>query len=61
VEGVKKFWQIMLASEFVTSQMDIAPFIDKALYQEALNTLAKENPQDPYWKNLQKVFAERNG
>ncbi len=59
-DGVKNFWHTMQASEFVTSQVDISSFVDSSIYEAALNRLLEENPQDPYWKDLQKVFVQRN-
>lgn len=59
-EAVKNFWHIMQVSEFITSQLDIASFIDTSIYEAALNGIQKENPDDPYWKGLQKVFLARN-
>jgi NitT/TauT family transport system substrate-binding protein len=60
VKGVKTFWVAMQKSEFVKSRQDIVSYIDTTLYKAALDSLAKENPKDPYWKNLQKVFIKRN-
>ena len=60
VKAVKDFWITMQKSEFVKSQQDIAPYIDTTLYKAALDSLAKENPKDPYWRDLKKVFAKRN-
>lgn len=59
-KGIAEFWRTMQASEFVNSKQAIGPFIDTALYRRALDGLARENPKDPYWKRLQKAFAERN-
>jgi NitT/TauT family transport system substrate-binding protein len=58
--GVAKFWQTMLKSEFVTSDLDINKFIVASVYKNALDQLAKENPAEPYWKNLEQAFAKRN-
>ena len=60
VKGVSDFWATMQASEFVDSRQPIRPFIDTTVYKKALDTLARENPREPYWKNLQKVFAQRD-
>ncbi len=60
VKEVRSFWVTMQKSEFVKSQQDITPFIDASLYKNALDSLAKENPKDSYWKGLQKTFAKRN-
>ncbi|MGA2400331.1 MAG: ABC transporter substrate-binding protein [Syntrophobacteraceae bacterium] len=58
--GVKKFWHTMQMSEFISSKLDISPFIVTDLYKSALDSLAKENPKDPFWVNLQTVYSERN-
>jgi NitT/TauT family transport system substrate-binding protein len=60
VKEVKNFWVTMQKSEFVKSQQDITAYIDTSVYKAALDSLAKENPKDPYWKNLQKVYEKRN-
>jgi NitT/TauT family transport system substrate-binding protein len=60
VQGVSAFWSTMQASEFVDSKQPIRPFIDTSVYKRALDTLAKENPRDSYWKKLQKTFSERD-
>jgi NitT/TauT family transport system substrate-binding protein len=60
VKGVSAFWATMQASEFVDSKLAIRPFIDTTVYKKALDGLAREFPQDPYWKSLQKVFAQRD-
>jgi len=60
VEEVKKFWITMQKSEFITSQQDIVPYINTGLYKSALDSLAKENPKESFWKERQKVFAKRN-
>jgi NitT/TauT family transport system substrate-binding protein len=60
VKGVKEFWQLMVKDEFVKSNQDISTFIDTTIYKEALDSLTKENPKDPYWKSLQKTYAERD-
>jgi NitT/TauT family transport system substrate-binding protein len=60
VKEVKNFWVTMQKDEFVKSQQDITAYINTTVYKAALDSLAKENPKDPYWKNLQKVFEKRN-
>ncbi|MEK6779816.1 MAG: ABC transporter substrate-binding protein [Candidatus Deferrimicrobiota bacterium] len=59
-KGVVKFWTIMQHSGFVDSKESIAKFIDVKIYENALNSLAKEDPKEAFWKNLQKEFKERN-
>lgn len=59
-DAVKNFWHIMQASEFITSPLDIATFVDTSVYEAALSSVEKENPNDPFWKDLRKVFLARN-
>jgi NitT/TauT family transport system substrate-binding protein len=60
VKGVSAFWATMQASEFIDSRQAIRPFIDTSVYKKALDGLAREFPRDPYWKGLEKVFAQRD-
>lgn len=59
-KGVRKFWKIMQASEFVESKDGIDGHVEASIYKEALDGLAKESPKDAYWTELEKKFAERN-
>ncbi len=58
--GVKKFWEVMQASEFVDSKERIASHVEVTIYKEALDGLVKESPADAYWAELEKKFAARN-
>jgi NitT/TauT family transport system substrate-binding protein len=60
VKGVTEFWATMQSSEFIDAKQSIRPYIDTAVYKKALDGLAKENPKEPYWKGLQKVFSQRD-
>jgi len=60
VKEVRNFWVTMQKSGFVKSGQDIAPHIETTIYKSALDSLARENPKDHYWKALQKDFAKRN-
>jgi NitT/TauT family transport system substrate-binding protein len=60
LKGVLAFWKTMQASGFVESKQDISSYVDGSLYKKALDGLALENPGEPHWKQLQKVYAERN-
>ena len=60
VKGVKHFSDVMINSEFITTEPDLNYGIDAKIYQNALNQLAKENPNDPYWKKLQKEFKQKD-
>jgi NitT/TauT family transport system substrate-binding protein len=60
VTGIVRFWKIMLKSDFIQSDKDITKFIDTKVYEKALNSLAKENPNDEFWKKRLEIFAQRD-
>jgi NitT/TauT family transport system substrate-binding protein len=60
-KGVKSFADIMLSSGFIDTAPDLASGINLKIYEQALNKLAAENPNDPFWKNLQAEFKKNNG
>jgi NitT/TauT family transport system substrate-binding protein len=60
VAGVQRFWKTMNKSGFVESNLDVGQCIETKFYKTALDQLAKENPNNPFWKQRQQVFAERD-
>ena len=60
LKGVRTFWAVMQNSGFVDSKADISSFVETKIYKNALDSLARENPKDAFWKKLQKEFAGRN-
>ncbi|HVJ06647.1 MAG TPA: ABC transporter substrate-binding protein [Candidatus Saccharimonadales bacterium] len=58
--GVQRFWETMNKSGFVESKDSIAPHVQTAIYKQALDELAKENPNDPFWQQREQVFAQRD-
>jgi NitT/TauT family transport system substrate-binding protein len=58
--GVQRFWDTMNRSGFVESKDPIAPHVQTSIYKEALDELAKENPNDPFWQERERVFAQRD-
>lgn len=60
VRGVKTFWTVMQNSGFIESKADITDYIDIALYKQALDKLAAEEPQEPFWKQRQRDFQQRD-
>lgn len=60
LQGVRKFWKTMQASEFVDSKDSIDAHVEPAIYKEALDGLTKESPKEAYWAELEKRFASRN-
>lgn len=60
VKGVKHFAEVMVNSEFITGKPDLDGAIDVRLYEKVLNQLARENPNDAFWKKLQKDFKRKD-
>jgi NitT/TauT family transport system substrate-binding protein len=58
--GVQRFWNTMIKSEFVESKQDITPHVETAIYKQALDELAQQNPTDPFWQVREQVFAQRD-
>ena len=60
VKGVQKFWLSMIGSEFVEGKRPLDPIFELSLYRNALESLARENPKDPFWQARLKQFKERD-
>lgn len=60
VKGVKTFWTTMQNSGFVESSADITAYIDATIYKQALDRLTAEEPQEPFWKQRQRDFQQRD-
>ena len=60
VKGVELFWKTMEQSDFIKSKGNIRQFIITSIYTSALESLAAENPSDPYWEKLKNQFNERD-
>ncbi|MDR1395167.1 MAG: ABC transporter substrate-binding protein [Deltaproteobacteria bacterium] len=59
-KGVVTMWEYMKASHYVTSDSDPRTFIDTSLYREALAELRKAEPNEAFWIELEKRYAEWN-
>jgi NitT/TauT family transport system substrate-binding protein len=59
-KGVQTFADVMVESEFIPTAPDLKTGIFTGIYQHALNKLASENPNDPFWKALQEEFKNNN-
>ncbi|MDR0549101.1 MAG: ABC transporter substrate-binding protein [Deltaproteobacteria bacterium] len=59
-KGVVTMWDFMKESKYITSDADPHSFIDVSLYKEALDSLSKKEPNDPYWAKLKTRFQEWN-
>jgi NitT/TauT family transport system substrate-binding protein len=60
VKGVEKFWHSLVASNFIDGTRQLEPIFAIAPYQKAIETLAKENPDDAFYQARLKQFKERN-
>lgn len=60
VKGVKHFADVMVNSEFITAKPDLKTAIDVHIYEKVLNQLAKEEPNEAFWKKLQKEFKQKD-
>lgn len=60
VKGVKHFADVMVNSEFIPTKPDLNAAIDSQLYAKVLAQLARENPNDPFWKKLQKEYKQKD-
>jgi NitT/TauT family transport system substrate-binding protein len=64
VSGIVEFYAVMRASGQIedapTVPADIKPFINTRYYADALDSLIKEQPAEPFWKELKTTFASRN-
>jgi NitT/TauT family transport system substrate-binding protein len=58
--AIQEFWKVMKTSSFVESNAEIAPFVDRKNYLAALDSLAKDEPQEAYWRTLRSVYVSRN-
>jgi NitT/TauT family transport system substrate-binding protein len=58
--GIERFWNTMIKSGFVESKQDIAPHIETGIYKKALDELAQQNPNDPFWQHREQVFNQRD-
>ncbi|THF65308.1 ABC transporter substrate-binding protein [Pseudothauera rhizosphaerae] len=60
VKGTTKFWDTLLASEFIDSTRQLGPIFALDVYDRALKSLAAEQPNEPFWQERLKEVAARN-
>ena len=58
--AIQEFWKTMKTSNFIETNVEIAPFVDGKNYLAALESLEKDEPQEAYWKTLRSVYSARN-
>ncbi|MDR1367483.1 MAG: ABC transporter substrate-binding protein [Candidatus Accumulibacter sp.] len=60
VKGVQQFWLALVASNFIDGKRPLDPIFAIKPYQDAIESLAKENPKDVFYQERLKQFRERN-
>ena len=58
--GVQLFWDTMLKSGFIESKENISTHVRLDIYKQALDELAQQNPNDPFWQKRELQFAQRD-
>lgn len=58
--GFVKFWKMMNQTGYLNSKKDINQFIDTSVYEDALKSLMKKNPKNPYYAYMTRKFREQN-
>ena len=60
--GISNFYTAMINSDYFTGKtpVDIEKYIDSSIYKEALDAVAKENPNDEFYKAALKNFDKYN-
>ena len=58
--GIQKIWDIMNETKIIDSKDDIQNFIEPGPYRAALESLAKEEPDDAFWARALETLNERN-
>jgi NitT/TauT family transport system substrate-binding protein len=58
--GVELFWNTMLKSGFIESKEDISTHVRLDIYKQALDELAHQYPNDPFWQKREQLFAQRD-
>lgn len=60
LHGLEQFWATIRNSGFAEKDVDVKQVVNTDLYRQALESLIRENPEDPFWRELQKIFESRN-
>ena len=59
--GFVKFWNMMNDTGFINnSKVDIKQYIDTSIYKDALASLIKDEPTNPYYKYMERQFTQQN-
>jgi NitT/TauT family transport system substrate-binding protein len=55
-EGVIEFWKAMKAADYISSDIDIANYINTELFADALESVLKKYPDNANYKELKETF-----
>ncbi|MDR2051093.1 MAG: ABC transporter substrate-binding protein [Deltaproteobacteria bacterium] len=58
--GLQKIWDIMNFIKVIDSKDDIQRFIEPGPYKTALESLIRESPDEPFWREALAVLNERD-
>ncbi|MDR1947430.1 MAG: ABC transporter substrate-binding protein [Desulfovibrio sp.] len=59
-DGLQKIWDIMNFIKVIDSSDDIQRFIEPGPYRTALESLIREAPDEPFWKQALQTLNERD-
>ncbi|MBU5257094.1 ABC transporter substrate-binding protein [Tissierella praeacuta] len=60
-DGVRYMWNRLIDMKYIDpADIDVNDHINIKLYKEALDELTAENPEEPFYKELQEKFANNN-
>lgn len=60
-DGIKHMWDKLIDMDYIKAgDIKVEDHINIKIYKDALDELTKENPDDEYYKKLQKKFTEYN-
>jgi NitT/TauT family transport system substrate-binding protein len=60
-ERIQKFYDVGNKIGYLSKQIDLGPHIDTSLYEEALDEILREYPNDPFYQKLKQEFINYNG
>ena len=59
-KGVEAMWAHMKKIGYADGEPDFSKVIDTTLYNEALQELRKEQPNEPFWEKLEQRYKDQN-
>jgi len=59
-KGIVRFWEMMNKIGYINSTLDINQYIDTSVYKQALDELARENPNESFYTQLEAEYRRLN-